>query len=222
MKQRASILSSALFLSVVLASNVYGQGTLVRDCSGQVFRSERQGLQCDKWIIEWRDPNGKTWGMTMGKSRESVIKQRDERISFNKIYAKWAGTRPDPNYDNPSEPLCDVCEHNSGNRRWSPQEREAWEIVHKIYEEWARKAERAIQTLIKTDGRLAKSANNPFRHVGGVLRDYTRALKEAQQKLLTLQNQLTLTEQTAKGIIGNIDSMSNEVSDRSEERRVGK
>jgi len=149
----------------------------------------------------------------MGKSRESVIKQRDERISFNKIYAKWAGTRPDPNYDNPSEPLCDVCEHNSGNRRWSPQEREAWEIVHKIYEEWARKAERAIQTLIKTDGRLAKSANNPFRHVGGVLRDYTRALKEAQQKLLTLQNQLTLTEQTAKGIIGNIDSMSNEVSD---------
>jgi hypothetical protein len=159
---------------------------------------------CKQWIIEWHTPDGRVWGVTEAKTRESAERQRDRDIAFEKAYAVFFQQPMDPNYSNPSAPICDAC---------FPQEpmdatdagKAAINTAAQLYDEWTRKAEEAVPAFLK--GVFLPNttiANSPFQSTGAVLKDYANAFRDVYRKQKRMRQDLLFTQHERGQLYGSL------------------
>jgi hypothetical protein len=173
--------------------------------SAQDAKVASPNSQCDYWKINWRDSNGKVWGIATSSTRAGVIKERDNSIRFEHDYAKFFHTEFDPRFSNPSAPLCVASAHKPST---DPKGDELGDAVwlnnaKLIANHWQGKLQSAMAAYLKAssslpslqaESRLSGDVSPTATSTAGTtLQEYVDVMKEAQARLRDLKNILLRT-----------------------------
>ncbi len=201
-----SLLSdSAGHISAASAQSEAGVRHKVIGCAKEP-RGECAGDECNcsKWIIEWRDPSGRVWGVSEAKTLQKLVESRDRDLAFERAYASFFHVAFDQKFANPSQPICDGCRPSapSGATRSGVA---AIQTAASLYDEWTRKAAEGMLSLTNVIfGRQATYLNSPYRNAGTVLRDYANAVRLVNMNLKHLRQDMSFTERQLGRLTGNL------------------